>query len=130
MRCGAPFLLATLVPGAAAAQEASRFDLDDYRDIHPPSAQCDDAAEGAIVVCGRRDETEDYVSVIPPPIDMYGDVREPVDVSTLPPCIHAPPLSWCAKGVGGPMERTVMVDVTAFPVPLDAAEAAAVSRAD
>ncbi|KLE34427.1 hypothetical protein AAW00_09395 [Aurantiacibacter luteus] len=121
-----------LLPSAAAAQEARRFDLEDYRDVHVPQVDCGGApgAKGDIVVCGQRDETEDYVSVIPPPVDMYGDVREPVDVSTLPPCIHAPPLSWCAKGIGGPVERAVMVDMTAFPAPLPVEEAAAVSRAD
>lgn len=131
MRRCLPCALVMLVPVAAWAQERE-FDLEDYREIRAPRTACGDVAsdEGDIVVCGTRDETEDYASVIPPPVDMYGDVREPVDVSTLPPCVHAPPLSWCAKGIGGPVEQAVMVDVTGFPAPLPPGQAAAVSRAD
>ncbi|KLE34428.1 hypothetical protein [Aurantiacibacter luteus] len=129
----AALALALLVPAPLAAQDASgvhpdEFDLADYRDLHPPPPDCDAAtgtrvasAAGDIVVCGRRDETEEVRSVIRRPVRSDRRVIEGLtDTSCESGCVR---MGWAP-------EPAIMVDVTAFPHELDEETAAAVSRAD
>ncbi len=90
---------------------------------------CEDAVQddGTILVCRERVQSERYMSPLPPPIDGDRGLLIPPDVSTLPPCVHAPPLSFCPK-LGRPPPPLPMVDTTAFPEPLSAEDAARVSR--
>ena len=93
---------------------------------------CEDVVQedGTIVVCRELDDGEEYMSPVPRPIDGNRGLRLPPDVSTLPPCVHAPPLQFCASGLGAPSRPIPMVDFGAFPEPLTPAEAARVYRAE
>lgn len=86
--------------------------------------------DGTIVVCRELEEGERYMSPVPRPVDGNRGLRLPPDVSTLPPCIHNPPLQICMSGMGPRSRPVPMVDLTAIPEPLTDAEAALVFRAE
>lgn len=124
----AVLVVAVLAPAPLRAQDASgvhpdAFDLADYRDLHPPDTDCGPSggAAGDIVVCGRRDESEEVRSVIRRPVQ--SDRRE-IEGLTDTSCA-----SGCVR-VGWAPEPAVMVDVTAFPHELNAETAAVVTRAE
>ena len=85
---------------------------------------CEDEVQDSdtIVVCRERIESERYMSPVPRPVDGNRGLMLPPDVSTLPPCVHAPPLSLCPK-LGSSPPPVPMVDTTAFPEPLSPQDA-------
>ena len=115
------------VPSSAQERVPDDFDLEEYRDVRAPQADCGEANSGsgspggAIVVCGRRDRTEEYRSAVRRPVQ--SDKRE-IEGLTDNSCA-----SGCVR-MGWAPEPAIMVDVTAFPEELDEETATAVSRAD
>ena len=111
------------VPASAQERVPDDFDLEEYRDVRAPEADCGEASSpgGDIVVCGRRDETEEYRSVVRRPVQSDRRVIEGLTDNS------------CASGcvrMGWAPEPALMVDMTAFPNELDDQTAAAVGRAD
>ena len=111
-----------LVPAGVAAQDAAA----EYQPLPDPATEaadpeCEQGEDGEIVVCGFVDETENYMSPIP---------RETASDRIIIPGLTDPP---CWVTGGGPPScvrfgwvppPALIIDVTAFPEPLSAADAA------
>ena len=134
-RLVAVFFLLALHAGTVQAQQTYGPDdpgtqPDDDTELPLTEAQpCDEdiREDGAIVVCRELPDSERYMSPLPRPVESD---RTDIPGLTDPPC-------WVENRTGGVCirfgsvpEYPIMVDLTQYPEPLNAEEAAAVSRTE
>lgn len=127
----APAIMAVLPFAAANAQEVygpSDFASEADGDEPVPLVEAEPCEEevredGAIVVCRELPESERYMSPLPRPVQSD---RRHVPGLTDPPCWVTNPGPGCIR-FGSVPPYPPLIDMTAFPEPLSAQEAAAVS---
>lgn len=127
----APGLMAILPFAAVNAQEvygptdfASESNSEDAVPLVEPEPCEEEVREdGAIVVCRELPESERYMSPLPRPVQSD---RRHVPGLTDPPCWVSNPGPGCIR-FGSVPPYPPLIEMTAFPEPLSAQEAAAVS---
>ncbi|RPF71308.1 hypothetical protein [Aurantiacibacter spongiae] len=133
----------TVVPWPSLAQELGEHDAPVYGPVLPDppitgdgplpitgaaADACDpDAvqADGTIVVCAPKDETELYMSPLPKPVKSD---RRIIPGLTDPPCWVTNPGPFCIR-FGSVPPYPPIIDMTAFPEPLSEEDAARVFAA-
>lgn len=131
------FALSTAIPAPAAAQAVyGPTDGDEVDEAVPITimeerpCETEVAEDGAILVCRELEETERYLSPIPREVESD---RPIIPGLTDPPCWVTNPEAvgtMACMRVGFAPEPAIMIDVSAFPEPLSAEDAALVVEVD